>query len=196
VFIIGLAAIILLVIFSNPGSRATKLVGASIDRLSTLARSGTYQGQDSSLNWRKIENSYAFSAIASNPWLGLGMGAIYRPLDPRLDLPNPSDRGYDFRKIIHNGHLRILLQSGFIGYISLMWLSAIFLLRGFKYWRSIAYERMRGVVLGFTLVYLVILIAAVANSTFMQWRWTPVIGIIMGINEVILRKNGPQATVA
>jgi hypothetical protein len=47
---------------------------------------------------------------------------------------------------------------------------------------------MRGVVLGFTLVYLAVLIAAVVNSTFTRWYWTPVIGIIMGINEVILRK--------
>jgi hypothetical protein len=55
---------------------------------------------------------------------------------------------------------------------------------------------MRGVVLGFTLVYLAVLIAAVANSSFMQWRWTPVIGIIMGINEVILMKVGKKKTVA
>jgi hypothetical protein len=48
---------------------------------------------------------------------------------------------------------------------------------------------MRGVMLGFTSVYLAAMIAAVANSTFTQWRWTPVIGIIMGINEVILRES-------
>jgi hypothetical protein len=46
---------------------------------------------------------------------------------------------------------------------------------------------MRGVVLGFTLVYLAVLLAAVVNSPFMQWFWTPVFGIIMGINEVILK---------
>ncbi len=49
--------------------------------------------------------------------------------------------------------------------------------------------------LGFTLVYLAVLIAAVANSTFMQWRWTPVIGIIMGINEVILMKFRQEESV-
>jgi hypothetical protein len=54
---------------------------------------------------------------------------------------------------------------------------------------------MRAVMLGFSLVYLAVLIAAVANSTFMQWRWTPVIGIIMGINEVILRKDGQEASI-
>ena len=132
-----------------------------------------------------IENGYAISTIAANPWIGLGMGFTYRPWDRRLDiLGNP----FDFRKFIHNGHLWILLQSGLLGYLAFMWLSLTFLMRGFKYWRSIADHRMRAVVLGFSLVYLAVLIAAVVNSTFMQWRWTPVIGIMMGINAVILMK--------
>jgi len=181
------AAMILLAAFSDPDSRAARLVGASIDRLSTLVRNETFQGQDSSLSWRMIENRYAFSTIASHPLIGLGMGARYRPWDSRLD-PGATSSAYDFRKHIHNGHLWILLDTGLFGYLALIWLSVAFLLRGFRYWRSIANDRMRGVVLGFTLVYLAVLIAAVANSTFVQLRWTPVIGIIMGINEVILRK--------
>jgi O-antigen ligase len=124
------------------------------------------------------------------------MGARYRPLDFRIDQRNPSRRTFDFRGFIHNGHLWILLQSGLIGYLSLMWLSLAFLIRGFRYWRSIANDRMRGVVLGFTLVYLAVLIAAVANSTFTRFYWTPVIGLIMGINEVILRKFRQEDSVA
>jgi O-antigen ligase len=191
--VISSAALILLVVFNGPNSRASKLGGAFLDRLSTLGSIGTFQGQDSSVDWRKIENGYAFSAIASNPLIGLGMGARYRPWDSRLDSKTDT---YDFRRHIHNGHLWILLQSGLLGYLSLMWLSVVFLMRGFRYWRSIPDDRMRGVVLGFTLVYLAVLIAAVTNSSFMQWRWTPVIGIIMGINEVILGKVGQGASVA
>jgi len=92
--------------------------------------------------------------------------------------------------------LWILLQSGLLGYLSLMWLSLAFLLRGFRYWRSIPNSRMQGVVLGFTLAYLAVLIAAGANSSFMQWRWTTVIGIIMGINEVVLGKVTPDEATA
>jgi len=181
-------AIILLVVSSDSDSGASRLVDASIDRLSTLGKRGTFMGEDSSLKWRIIENKYAFSSIASSPLIGLGMGFTYRPWDPRLDPPSIRGFVYDLRKHIHNGHLWILLQSGLLGYLSLMWLSLAFLIRGFKYWRIIADDRMRGVVLGFTLVYMVVLIAAVANSTFMQWRWTPIIGIMMGINEIILMK--------
>jgi len=182
-------AMILLVVFSYPHSRATKLIGSSIDRLGTLASSKTYQG------WRKIENGYALSTIASHPLIGLGMGFTYRPWDSRLDQRGrPGSSDLDFRKFIHNGHLWILLQSGLLGYLSLMWLSLAFLMRGFRYWRSVANSQLKGVVLGFTLIYLAVLIAAWVNSTFMRWYWTPVIGIIMGINEVILRKVGQEAS--
>jgi O-antigen ligase len=179
------AAILLVIILSDPGSRVARLANASMERLSTLGRSGTFQGQDGSLNWRKIENQYAFATIASHPLLGLGLAARYRPRDPRIDGQDPIQTEY-FRRFIHNGHFRILLQSGLLGYLSLMWLSFAFLVRGFKFWRRVTSDWMKGVVLGFTLVYLAVLIAAVVNSTFNQWYWVPVLGIIMGTNEAIL----------
>jgi O-antigen ligase len=184
---------ILSVISTRPDSRAAKLVAASVDRFYTLFDSGTFQGGDSSLNWRMIENGYAISAIKANPWLGLGMGFTYRPWDPRIDRPDPSGTGYDFRKHIHNGHLWVMLQSGLIGYLSLIWLSLVFLLRGFGNWRHVTDPRLKSVVLGFSLTYLAVFIAAVANSSFTQWRWTPLLGIMMGVNEIILMKSKREA---
>lgn len=185
--VIFLAVVILIPLMGDSGSPAAKLASASADRFSTLSNIGTFQGQDSSLNWRIIENRYALSTITSHPLLGLGMGFTYRPWDSRLDPPDAKlFYSYDFRKHIHNGHFWILLQSGFLGYLAFAWLSLAFLIRGFRYWRLVADDQMRAVVLGFTLVYLAVLIAAAVNSTFMQGAWTSVIGIIFGVNEVIL----------
>jgi O-antigen ligase len=190
------AALILLVVFNTSKSRASTLLDASWHRFSTLLRSGTFQGQEGSVELRMIENRYALSAIASSPLIGYGLGVPYRPWDSRLDHIDANGVVHDLRLLIHNGHLTVLLQSGLAGYLSLMWMSVVFLTRGFKYWRSLPDDRMRGVMLGFTLAYLAVLIAAVANSSFMQWRWTPVIGIMMGINEVMLRNNRPEESVA
>jgi O-antigen ligase len=112
------------------------------------------------------------------------MGARYRPYDLRLDLPGSTG---DFRKFIHNGFLRILLDSGLLGFLFFLWLSFAFLIRGWRYWRRIPDKQLKGIVIGFPLAYLVVLIAAVANSTFVQWNWTPVLGMMMGINEVVFR---------
>jgi hypothetical protein len=185
---IAVAALLLIVSFEDPSSRGEKLISASYDRLNSLARSSTFEGQDTSLTWRALENQYALTSIAEHPLLGQGMGFTYRPYDRRMDQPYSVGGGLDFRQFIHNGHFWIMLQSGLIGYLSFMWLSLAFLIRGFKYWRSIIEDRLRGVVLGFTLAYLAILIAAVVNSTFMQWYWAPVLGIMMGTNEVIIAK--------
>jgi hypothetical protein len=177
-----LTAMLVLAALRDPASKAARLLMASSERLATLG-SGETLGEGS-LEWRYLENSYALSQIPSRPLLGLGMGARYRPFDPRLD----QEEGWDARRFIHNGHLWVLLNMGVLGYLCLMWLSVTFLIRGSKSWRTISDHWMKGIVLGFTLVYLGLLIAAVVNSIFASWSWTPVIGIMMGVNEVALRR--------
>jgi O-antigen ligase len=173
---------ILLLAVNMPDSQAAKLVTGSFARLSTLWSTNTLG--ESSLQWRFIENEYALTQIISHPLLGIGLGANYRPWDPRIDHPR---MGWDARGFIHNGHLWTLLKTGLLGYVSLMWLSVVFLIRGFRYWRSISNLEMRGIMLGFTLAYMGLLIAAIVNGIFRNWIWTPVIGIMMGFNEVVLR---------
>ena len=179
--------LVLLVVFAAPDLPVSRLVDEAWKKLSTVTPEA-FTGGDASYNYRRIENDYALAAILSHPVLGLGLGAPYRPADPRLDtweeLRGPNQR----RTFIHNSHLGILLQSGLLGYLSFMWLSVAFLLRGRRNWRRIPNDRMRAVVLGFTLVHLVALMAAPANSIFMMWSWVPVLGIVLGVNEVILRQ--------
>jgi O-antigen ligase len=177
--VIFIITLVLLIAFDSPDSQVAKLVTGSIARLSTLGRSETLN--ESSLQWRYIENEYALDQIQSHPVLGLGLGARYRPYDPRIDW---SGMMWDARNFIHNGHLWILITTGLLGYFSFMWLSFSFLLRGFKNWRCILDSQMRGIALGFTLAYLGVVIIAIVNSIFLDWAWTPIIGIMMGVNEV------------
>jgi O-antigen ligase len=188
---ITFVVIILAFIASIPDSEAAGLLNASKNRLSTIFSIETFQGQDGSLNFRKIENQYALRQVIAHPLLGLGPGSVYRPFDPRLDT-----EGDDLRWFIHNGHFRILLDAGLLGYLAFMGLSITFLIRGVRYWSSIADNWLKGIVLGYTLIYVVILIAAAVNSVFMQWNWTPVIGIIMGTNETIILRSKQWEPVA
>lgn len=164
---------------------------ATLDRFSTLFNSNTFEGEGDTLGFRLIENEYAYAAIAQHPWLGMGMGFTYRPWDSRLDQSGNS-AGNDFRRHIHNGHLWIMLQSGLLGYASLMWLSGVFLWRGLRNWRHIPDPKLRAMMLGFSLVYVAVMIAAIVNSSFTQWRWTPLLGMMMGINEGIQRLSPPR----
>lgn len=193
----GVVALCLLLAFAaqDPGSGASRFLRASWDRLSTLGRSDTFVGYDDTAEFRRIEAEYAFADIAAHPIIGLGMGAKYRPWDARLDYTKDGVV-HDLSWMIHNGHLWILVQSGLLGYASFLWLSIAFLWRGFRYWRGVPDERLRGVVLGFALAFLAVFLAAVANSSFMAWYWTPVLGIMMGVNEVILRWSVQEHAIA
>lgn len=188
--VLFVAAIVLLSAFVEPESEVARLVRAASARLGTLGSSETLE--EDSLQWRYIENQYAVRQIASHPLLGLGLGARYRPFDPRLDYWGVE---WDARSFIHNGHLWVLLTTGAPGYISLTWLSVAFLIRGFRYWRRVSDSQTRGIVLAFTLAYLGVLIAALVESVFMAWCWTPLIGIMMGVNEVALRRALQEGSV-
>ena len=178
---------------TNPNNGAEPNVAMFLRGTLVIPTNGTYwlgfQGDDGSLNWRLIENEYAIAAIKANPWLGLGMGFTYRPWDSRIDQVDLTGTSYDFRKHIHNGHFWILLQSGLLGYLSLIWLSVIFVGRGLLHWRQVQDLKLRSIVIGFVLTYGVVFVAAIANSSFTQWRWTPILGIMMGINEVVIRAS-------
>lgn len=154
---------------------------ASYERMLTLFESSTYESADSTWRERYIEYGYALSQIGSHPILGMGLGAKYRPLLPEIDY-----EGYDGRSWLHNGHLWIIVKTGVLGYISMAWLSVMFLSQGFRGWRYVAEHRMRATVLAITLTYLGVQIASIVEPLMMKAEWIPVIGTMMGINEVII----------
>jgi O-antigen ligase len=181
------AVFTLVVVLTVPDFPLSSLVRVAWERLGTATNVGAYQGQDPNYDYRRLENEYAFPAIEARPVIGYGLGAPYRPLDPLIDWRDEAGL-HDRTNQIHNGHLGVLLLSGLIGYGSLLWFSMAFLLRGFTLWRRVPDDRLKAVVLSFSLMYLALLVAAGANSVFTQWYWVPVIGMMMGINEVILGK--------
>ena len=179
-----LVTITLLLAFDQPDSRLARLLSASAERLATLGRGETLN--EGSLLWRYIENESALPQILSHPLLGLGLGARYRPYEPRIDI---MAWNWDARRYIHNAHFWIMMKAGLLAYICFLWLSATFLIRSFKRWRFISNPQLKAHVLSFALTYLGVLIGAIVNPIFLQWYWTPLIGLMMGYNEVVIRKT-------
>ena len=184
---LGLAAIfsvtlIFLVFQFVSNSQMSKLSLAFTQRLGTLFESETYQDPNRSLRWRDIEYSLAVPEFLSHPIMGLGPGAYYRPYIPGRDYEGNVNRGW-----VHNAHLWILLKAGLLGYIGMLWFSAIFLERGFKFWQRGPDAETRGMMLAFTVTYVGVLIVSVVEPYIVIEYWTPVIGIMMGMNEVSLK---------
>lgn len=180
-----LGAVTLPVALAQPGSRIASLASASYERMSTLVDPRT--PGESSIEMRYIEYEHALPQIPSLPLLGLGIGARYRPWDPRVDWEQPGGLGFDGRAYIHNGHLWILLQSGVLGYLCFAWLSLAFLVRGFRHWWDIPSLHTRAAVLGFSLAYVGVLVSSLSSPLVIEPFWIPVIGLMMGFNESAIR---------
>ncbi|MDR3575101.1 MAG: O-antigen ligase family protein [Anaerolineaceae bacterium] len=191
-FVLGTFLVVLLVGFIitviqiNPATRVSKLITAFTTRVTSLV-SGDLMGEPS-LQSRFIENGYAFQQMLEHPILGLGLGSNYRPFDPRLDWEN-----YDGRAYIHNGQFWIILKTGFLGYACFLLFTFIFIWRGLKYWKTILDVDLKAIYLTFILAYLGIFAASTVNPVFTQANWSPIFGIMFGINESILLINKSQS---
>lgn len=86
-----------------------------VNRMTSLRNEG---GASTSLGWRLTENYFAVPQIMNNLWIGLGLGAEYKPRFVELRYFSEQTR------YIHNGYLYVLLKMGVIGlllYLAFYW---------------------------------------------------------------------------
>ncbi|PJF40383.1 MAG: hypothetical protein D6737_03750 [Chloroflexi bacterium] len=179
-----IAAIIIL--SSSDPSAEPSLIHATLSRFTTLFSSDTTQ--ESSLQFRFIENEYAAPYILPPSPFGEGLGFKYRPWDLRLDwFKEDGSVGSDLRDYIHNGHFWILIKMGFLGYGAFMWFSLLMIYRGLKYWRRVPGTQRQSILLSFSITYLGMLVATIVNPTFFQVFWIVVYVFMAAISETIIR---------
>ncbi|OQY34646.1 MAG: hypothetical protein B6243_05355, partial [Anaerolineaceae bacterium 4572_5.2] len=171
-----------LFLYAFTGDVGPKLINSSLVRLTSLTN---YDDPNSTLSHRSYEYDYAFPQIAAHPLLGLGLGSRYRPLVPGRDWEK-----YDGRAYMHNSYLWIVVKAGLLSFLPFLLLILRSLYRGFKYWRSVPDTRQGLYVLGFTLAFfLVLTTGSWASPALMEWGPPPAIGVMLGINELILKRT-------
>jgi O-antigen ligase len=175
--------LLILVILLSPGRGVSRFVTSSLDRLASFVSEDTYESESTStILWRRFEDPYAFADISSQPVLGLGLGAKYRPALTNIDFPPAA-----LVRFIHNGHLWIAMKTGLVGYLLWAWFSVLAIWRGIRNWRRVPDAKMRSLLLGFTLAYVGIVIGAVFHPFMMVLYWVPVLATVVGVNEIIIR---------
>jgi O-antigen ligase len=181
IYLVPLAAIPLLVM---PESKAGKLIVAAVERVETVISSESYTkgSSTSTIRWRDFEYTYGFRQVQQHPILGLGLGAEYRPAVFGIDHEYFDGRGYT-----HNAHLWLAVKTGLVGYLLFMWLAVLFVWRGFKRWNQVEDGHLKSVVLGTSLAMAGLIIAGILHPIFMTLFWTPLLGWMFGVNEVIYR---------
>ena len=164
-------------------SAYSALVDAAVGRFQTLFTSQSYvDPTESTIIWRNFEYHYGLPQIASNPVLGLGMGALYRPFIPQIDGWGNMGPHYT-----HNGHLWIAMKAGLLSWFALLSFMGMFIANGFKKWKRVKDPEMQSLALGFTLVAVSVLFGSILHPMIITFFWTPLLGVIFAINHVIFR---------
>jgi O-antigen ligase len=135
---------------------------------------------DSSTQGRLQENQAAIPKIKEYPVLGVGPGGEYRA-------PDWNTRNTAHAHFIHNAYVYLLLDLGILGFLPFVWFSLAFLIRGISAWHTSRDPILRGIVMGFTLSYVALLVASVAAPWFVTHVGIPLVGVMLGINEVAIR---------
>jgi O-antigen ligase len=110
------------------------------------------------------------------------MGANFRPYLSEIDGWGSMGPHYT-----HNGHLWIAMKAGLLSWFSLLIFMVAFIVEGFKNWRKVIDPNKQSLALGFTLVGVSIIIGSILHPIIMTLAWTPLLGIIFGINHVIFK---------
>jgi hypothetical protein len=181
------AGLVIGLIMTSPDSFIATTIGSVLERLTSIFDSNTYQAAyqvnsaTSSLEFRRIETEYAVKRLWPIPVLGLGLGARYRPYVSQLDWGPYDGRGY-----IHNAHLWVILKGGFGSYITLLLMYWVFLTRGIRYWRRVPERWLGTVMLAFSLSSISLLLSAIVDPLLVDLSWTPIAGIMFGVNEYLV----------
>lgn len=96
------------VLFAILSATKPTVIEAIANRVLSVFEEGS---SHSSLGWRVTENYFAIPKILSHLWMGLGLGAEYKPR--LIDLRLFSEQTH----YIHNGYLYILLKLGVVGFL-------------------------------------------------------------------------------
>lgn len=161
------------------GGKLKNYTESTFIRLFTMTKGDDLVKQDTLID-RIIENRYAYKKIKSHPIFGIGLGNNYRndvEWDPKLNA------------YIHNGFLWILMKIGLFGFVAFLWFLIASTVRGFKNWNRIDNTFLKGAYIGFTLACIGFMLSALVNPVFMQWHSSPIIGVMLGSNELINRLN-------
>jgi hypothetical protein len=159
------------------------LIDAAFVRIGSFFSSQSYvDPTQSTIIWRNFEYKYGLPQVAANPFMGLGMGAYYRPFIPQIDGWGSMGPHYT-----HNGHLWIAMKGGLLAWFSMIVFMLMFIVQGFKNWQKIADPEKQSLTLGFTLVAVSIILGSILHPIIITLFWTPLLGMIFAVNHVIFK---------
>ena len=182
-----LAATVLFVLFSFMilglvSTDQQSYVAPYVARFTSIFHPESY-GQTSSAGARFEEIREAWPHVAQNPWLGIGVGGVYRWVEDWDDIAQL----HFMRPVsyMHNGYMLLLTDTGFFGLITCLIMYVTFFIRARKIYYLLEQPADQGIVLACIASVASIMIGALMQPTFAASHDTPMVGVMFGLVELL-----------
>jgi O-antigen ligase len=180
---VGIGVIVFVILEMMQIPFASQLVETTLLRLDP---DSSVANTESSLGTRQEELYYIFQQFEAHPVMGIGLGADYQPMR-WYESPEFNRQYYT-----HNAYLWILMKMGLTGFLAFAWLTLGFLRQSLTSFKQPKNRLGRAVILGGGMLYVGLLFSAPFSPVFMEWFWTPLIGLTMGLSESALHMENSQ----
>lgn len=151
------------------------LFNALFARAVTIATPAETQNSFS-LQWRTFEYNEAMASIRRHPYIGVGLGNIYRART--IFQGWDSDR---FQRYLHNSHLYVPVKMGLIGYGALLWFFGGLVFLGWRAYRTMRDEQLRRITLAVVAGFVGLLVWSYFHSHLLLEESTVVVGLMTGL---------------
>ena len=173
---------LLFVVLSLTSTDEENYVTPYIKRFTSIFHPETYD-QSTSAGARYLEILEAWPKVAQSPWLGIGVGGIYRyqeAWDDRLQAHYLQPVYY-----MHNGYFLLLTDAGILGLATCLAMFVTFFLRAHKIYRRLRSPTEQAIVLGAIASVASVMVGAIMQPTLAASHDVPLIAVMFGIVELL-----------
>ncbi len=159
-------------------------------RALTLVAPTETLGTDS-LRWRAFETEKALTAIAEQPFLGVGLGNAYR--DATLLRGEARSGGTRLTRYVHNSYLYVTVKMGLLGLLALLWFSGAFVVSGWRAFAALAAGTGKALMLAVLASFVGLLVWSFTHAQLLSAEGTAVVGLLAGLAAAAERCWQPPA---
>jgi O-antigen ligase len=179
---------LLFVVLSLTSTDEENYVTPYIKRFTSIFHPETYD-KTTSAGARYLEIQEAWPKIAQNPWLGIGVGGIYRyqdAWDDRLQAHYLQPVYY-----MHNAYFLLLTDAGILGLATCLVLYITFFFRAQKIYHQLKRPLDQAIVLSCIASTASVMVGAIMQPTLAASHDVPMVGVMFGVVE-FLRYSAEQ----
>lgn len=188
--------VVLFILLSMLSSEQESYVAPYVKRFTSIFHPESY-GETTSAGFRLMEIKEAWPKVAERPWLGIGIGAVYRWEEAWDD----AAQVHYMRAVsyMHNGYMFLLTGAGFLGLVTGLVMYSLFFYRALKIYRMMQSPRDQAIVLACITSVASIMVGAVMQPTIAASHDTPMVGVMFGIVELLRyfwQREAPETVLA